>query len=160
MNNKYTDKINEVLQYSKEEALRLQNNYIGPEHLMLGILRDGENKASNILISKCNLDLTKLRKSIEKSIEDNSIGLNYNNISLNDLSRRILHLSILESRLLHSPSIDVEHLLLAIMKQNNNIPAQILKNNNISYKQIYDYLKLNLSNSDNSVSYDENDGFR
>jgi len=157
MNNKYTDKINEVLQYSKEEALRLQNNYIGPEHLMLGILRDGENKASNILISKCNLDLTKLRKSIEKSIEDNSIGLNYNNISLNDLSRRILHLSILESRLLHSPSIDVEHLLLAIMKQNNNIPAQILKNNNISYKQIYDYLKLNLSNSDNSVSYDEND---
>ena len=57
----YTDKLNKVLQYSKEEAIRLQNDFIGPEHIMLGILRDGDNKACDVLMDGCKIDIPELK---------------------------------------------------------------------------------------------------
>lgn len=152
----YTDKLNKVLQYSKEEAIRLQNDFIGPEHIMLGILRDGDNKACDVLMDGCKIDIPELKSSIENKIrgsfsqsEDNS------DVRLNDKSRGILHLCVLESKLLHSGQTDVEHLLLAIMKQKNNIPANILAEKNISYNDVYHNLKKETIPTKNEVGYDD-----
>ncbi len=157
MERNYTEKLNEILQYSKEEAIRLKNRYIGPEHIMLGILRDGNNIASDILTNEYKIDLSDLKNSIESEIHyDLTDDLRTNTITLNETSRSILHLSILESRLLHSNTIDVEHIFLAIMRQKNNIPAMILNNINVSYNNLHALFKNNSSPKD-SVEYDEND---
>ncbi len=160
MNNiNYSAKLNTILQYSKEEAQRLQDTYIGPEHIMLGILRDGENKASDILKQDYQLDLSSLKTTIESQIEHTNKEGNVNpsTISLNESSRNLLRLSILESHLLHSPSIDTEHLLLAIMKQKNNIPAMILREKSVNYNQLYSLLNTKVVSPSNAVGFDDDD---
>ena len=152
----YTNKLNQILQYSKEEALRLRNDYIGPEHIMLGILRDGENKAYQVLESSHNVDMTALKKKIESILSESShLKNDDSNITLNDKSRTILNLCVLESRLLRSKQTDVEHLLLAIMKQKNNIPATILNDNDISYSKLFKMIKENAPIIKDEVGYDD-----
>jgi len=156
MDKGYTDKFKEILQYSKEEALRLQNDYIGPEHLMLGIIRDGNNIASKILKNDYLIDLNSLKKSIEAKIDSNSINKDsHETLIMNDKSHNILHQCVLESHILRSSSIDVEHLLLAIMKQNNNIPSTILRENNVNYNSLYNSFKKITTTPQNAVGYDD-----
>ncbi len=152
----YTNKLNQILQYSKEEALRLQNDFIGPEHIMLGILRDGENKAYKVLESSHSIDMTELKKRIESILVNSSHSLDTDSkITLNDKSRTILNLCVLESRLLRSKETDVEHLLLAIMKQKNNVPATILSDNDFSYTKLFNMLKNNTPIKDEVEFEDE-----
>jgi len=143
MNIKYTEKLNQVLRYSREEAIRLQNNYIGPEHIMLGILRDGENEASRTLSSVCEVDLAALKESIEQEVKvtHGTASTDDSELALDSKSRSLLQLCVLESRLMRSNQIDVEHLLLAMLKQKNNIPATLLTAQNISYSQLYKAIK-------------------
>ena len=152
----YTNKLNQILQYSKEEALRLQNDFIGPEHIMLGILRDGENNAYKVLESSHDIDMIELRKQIETLLLESSNSSNtQSKLTLNDTSRTILNLCVLESKLLRSQQTDAEHLLLAIMKQKNNIPATILADNNISYSRLLHMLKEGNKPLKNEVRYEE-----
>ncbi|MBQ2181610.1 MAG: ATP-dependent Clp protease ATP-binding subunit, partial [Bacteroidaceae bacterium] len=143
MNNNYSQKITQILQYSKEEAIRLNNDYIGPEHIMLGILRDGESKAIDVLRDKCHLDLPAIKNRLESRLRRDVDGSAFNyaskDIAFNDKSNGVLRLCILESRLMRSKTADVEHLLLAIMKQKDNLPALILEDSNVNYNQLYDY---------------------
>ncbi|MBO7557227.1 MAG: ATP-dependent Clp protease ATP-binding subunit [Bacteroidaceae bacterium] len=143
MNNNYSQKITQILQYSKEEAIRLNNDYIGPEHIMLGILRDGESKAIDVLRDKCHLDLPAIKNRLESRLRRDVDGSAFNyaskDIAFNDKSNGVLRLCILESRLMRSKTADVEHLLLAIMKQKDNLPALFLEDSNVNYNQLYDY---------------------
>lgn len=158
-NSNYTEKLTQVLRYSKEEAIRLQSNYIGPEHLMLGILRDGENLASQALSIVCSVDLAELKQSIEEQVKVTHPNDEQSDseLTLDSKSRILLQLCVLESRLLHSKEIDVEHLLLAILKQKNNIPATILGNHHISYNQLYKAFKQQKEEVRNEIGYDEDD---
>ena len=130
----------DVIEYSREEAGRLQNSYIGPEHLLLGILRDGTGRAIDAL-HHLNADLSAIKKEIEDEIR-NELDSNVQTfeIIVSKISEKILRMSILEAKLLQNELVDSEHLLLAIMKEGENIAARILQNNNVKYKPIYDFL--------------------
>lgn len=140
MTNNYSDRLRDVIEYSREEAGRLQNSYIGPEHLLLGILRDGTGRAIDAL-HHLNADLSAIKKEIEDEIR-NELDSNVQTfeIIVSKISEKILRISILEAKLLQNELVDSEHLLLAIMKEGENIAARILQNNNVKYKPIYDFL--------------------
>ncbi len=134
----FSDNVTDILRYSHEEAGRLGNNYIGPEHLLLGIIRAGEGKAFDILLT-LNLDLLRLKKSIESSIRSNgeifSIGAN---IPLLKTTEKILKFVPLEARQFGFYTADSEHLLLAILKDKTNLVSEILMVENVSYDTVRD----------------------
>ena len=141
MTENYSELLKQVLQYSKEEATRLGNDYIGPEHLLLGIIRDGDNRAIDALQRGSNLDVMTIKSQLEKRIRRNEqLTFGANDISLNDTSNSVLRLSILESRLMRAQSVGVEHLLLAIMKHKDNLPAHILEDSDASYDSLFKFL--------------------
>lgn len=143
MDNQFSQKVSEVIVYSKEEANRLQNNYIGPEHLLLGLIRDGEGKAIEIL-SKLNIDLQEIKQQIEAKLRDktNIQAYSENDIVLTNETSRILKMCILEARLLKNTVADTEHILLAILKDKNNLAAGVLEQHDIEYRNVYEQLSL------------------
>lgn len=158
MSNQYTQKLSQILTYSKEEAIRLGNDFIGPEHMLLGIIRDGENVAMTTLLEKFNLDIAKLKSNLESMLRDQAITLQSNDISFNDKSSTVLRLSILEARLKKSKASDAEHLILAIMKQKDNLAARILEDSNVTYQALSNALSLPTPTAPKAgVSLDEED---
>ncbi len=158
MLNQYSDNVNQILSYSKEEAIRLNNDYIGPEHLMLGILRDRDNLAAHLLVQKFLINPDILRHQIEKNVENTDIPIYSNDIALNSKSTAVLRLSILESRLTKSKESQPEHLLLAIMKHKDNIPAKILGDTGVTYMELYNSITQLSSQPKNSgVDFDEDE---
>ena len=160
MNNNYSQKVNQILQYSKEEALRLNNDYIGPEHILLGILRDGENKAFDTLVNHCRVDVGQLKMQLESKVRAvTPSGFKYTtrDISLNDKSSGILRLCILESRLMRSKLADAEHLLLAIMKQKDNLPAKMLEDSNVNYDQLFKAFSKPAVHPKGTVGFEDDD---
>lgn len=141
MNNPFSQRISDVIQFGKEEANRLRNNYIGPEHLLLGIIREGEGKAVQILES-LYVDLKQVKKEIEDELRlAAEASDNYSEeITFNEKASKILKMSILESRMLKSPTTDTEHMLLAIMRENQNRASQVLEENEVTYQKVIDKL--------------------
>ena len=139
MNNPFSQRISDVIQFGKEEANRLRNNYIGPEHLLLGIIREGEGKAVQILES-LYVDLKQVKKEIEDELRlAAEASDNYSEeITFNEKASKILKMSILESRMLKSPTTDTEHMLLAIMRENQNRASQVLEENEVTYQKVMD----------------------
>jgi ATP-dependent Clp protease ATP-binding subunit ClpC len=137
MDAKFSQRIKDVLTYSKEEAIRLGNKEIGPEHLFLGILREGEGVAINVLIS-LRVNLYELRKDIEATLA--SAGpvkvTETDNIPLLKSSERVLKLVYLEAKSLKNTTIDTGHLLLAIIKDEDSIISRVLYEHNISYEKV------------------------
>src|ERR1035437_462417 len=116
MEAKFSQRVKDVISYSREEALRLQNDYIGVEHLLLGIIREGEGLAIKIL-TYLGTDLSELRKNIEQSLKVNvNKTRNLENIPLVKQAERILKSTYLEARVSKSDLIGTEHLLLSILK--------------------------------------------
>ena len=141
MNNQFTQRVSDVIQFSKEEANRLRNNSIRPEHLLLGLIREGEGKAVRILQS-LYVDLQKIKQNLEDELRlqaDMSDAYS-EDITFDSQASRILKMSILEARVLKSPATDTEHMLLAIMKENQNKASQILEENEVTYQKIWDKL--------------------
>ena len=112
----------DVIEYSREEAARLQNSYIGPEHLMLGIIRDGEGKAVQAL-RELNVDEWDIKRKIEQEIK--------NTIDAEDAVQHDIAIS---------KKTGTEHLLLAILKEEFNVAAKVLNEVGITYRSIYNYL--------------------
>lgn len=141
MNNPFSQRISDVIQFSKEEANRLRNNYIGPEHLLLGLIREGEGKAVQIL-KDLYVDLEMVKKTLENDLRSSAITPeNYSeDITFDEKASKILKMSILESRILKSPATDTEHMLLAIMRENQNKASQILEENEVTYQKVMDKL--------------------
>lgn len=138
MNYKYSDRITRILGYSKEEALRLNNDYIGPEHIMLGMIRDGESDALTSIKSKLCIDMDGIKHEIEDSLRKEESLKTSTDIALDQKSTTIMRLAVLEARLMRSEESDVEHVLLAMMKHNNNMVARIFRERHVTYKDMYD----------------------
>lgn len=135
----FSQQVRDALLYSREEAERLGNNYIGPEHLLLGVLREPQCKAVDLLRA-FNVDLARVKQKIESQIrtEDKVVA---NDIPLLKTTDKILKIILLEVRALGDKEADTEHLLLAILKDNNNFAVEVLKAEHIDYVMIRDYLQ-------------------
>jgi ATP-dependent Clp protease ATP-binding subunit ClpC len=137
MDAKFSQRIKDVLSFSKEEAIRLGNNEIAPEHMLLGILREGEGVAIDILVS-LGANLYQLKKDIEAVIAPpGPIKVtDSENIPLLKTSERILKLVYLEAKSLKKSTIDTGHLLLAILKDENTAISRVLTDHNIDYGKV------------------------
>lgn len=143
MENNFSQRVRKIMSYSREEAGRLQNSYLGPEHLMLGILRNGEGLAVQAL-NDFGIDLNDLKLDVDsRIISQQDMPLNSDNkeVVLTKSTEKILRLSILEARLTKSKETDSEHLLLAILKDSDNIAAQTLESRNLNYAGAFMYIK-------------------
>ena len=143
MNNQFSPRVSDIIIYSKEEANRLRSKQIGPEHLLLGMLREGEGKAIEIL-SKLKTNLTSIKKQIETILKaDADVLLSSNaDIPMSSEAAKILKMCILEARKMKREVADTEHVLLAILKDGNNIAASVLEENYINYSNVLEQLSL------------------
>ena len=141
MSNEFTQQVSDIVVYGKEEANRLQNSHIEPEHLLLGIIRDGECKAAEILKS-FYLDLKAIKSELETQLREKSIpGYYSQDISFSPEASKILTLSLLEAKLMNEKKVDTPHILLAIMRDNQNNASKVLEENDVTYAKIADRLK-------------------
>ena len=159
MEAKFSQRVKDVLSFSREEALRLGNDYIGIEHFLLGMIREGEGKAIQVLIH-LGVDLSKLRKNIEDSIQgDNTKEIEIDNIPLIKQAERILRITYLEAKTFNSDLIRTEHLLLAILKDENNIVTKSVESYGVDYDSVKDEFRTIITNSDSKLSLDPKDEF-
>ena len=137
MNNQFTQRVSDIIMYSKEEANRLRNSYIGPEHLLLGLIREGEGKAIEILFN-LQINLQDIKNQLEAIVKNNAENdTTYDeNISFNEKASKVLKLCILEAKLLRNIAADSEHILLAIMKVKDNAAFHVLESNGVTYEKI------------------------
>ncbi len=158
MEAKFSQRVKDVLSYSREEAIRLGNDYIGLEHLLLGIIREGEGMAIQIL-SYFGIDLAKIRKEIEMAVASSpgSKVKSADNIPLIKQAERALKITYLEAKLFNSELIGTEHLLLAILKDNDNIVTRAFSNYGVDYDAVKDELKAIMSNAENDPNADPKD---
>ena len=158
MEAKFSQRVKDVLSYSREEAIRLGNDYIGLEHLLLGIIREGEGLAIQIL-TYFGIDMSKIRKEIEMAVANNTENKlkSVDNIPLVKQAERALKITYLEAKLFNSDLIGTEHLLLAILKDNDNIVTRSFNNYGVDYDAVKDELKAIISNSENDTGLDPKD---
>ena len=134
MDNNFSPQVKEIISYSREEALRLGNDFIGTEHLVLGLIRDGENTAIKILKS-LSIDLYELRKEIEMAVKDKTGKniANINSLPLTKQAEKVIRITVLEAKSQKSPMVESEHLMLSILKNKENIATQILNQFEVDY---------------------------
>mgnify|MGYP001294186983 FL=1 len=137
MDSKFSPRLNEVLSFSREEALRLGHSAIGPEHFLLGILREGHGSAV-IILKALDVDLTALRKIVESSIVNNekSEFMNSNNLELKKQAARAVKLAHLELMIFKSVEIKTIHLLLSMLKDEDSIVTLSLNKFNVDYESV------------------------
>jgi len=126
MEGNFSNRVRDVISYSREEAIRLGHDYIGTEHLLLGIIREGEGIAVKIL-RNLGCDLFKLKKSIEDTVRSTGGTLTVGNIPLTKQAEKVLKITYLEAKLYKSDVIGTEHLLLSLLRDDENLAAQILQ---------------------------------
>jgi ATPases with chaperone activity, ATP-binding subunit len=157
-NNNYTEKLNRIIGHSKEEALRLLNGYIGPEHLVLAIFRDNTNNAVEAL-RDLSINIQGIKKQIDEEIRNTAEtdSIVQDKIAITKTAERIIRMSMLESRLFKAQETDTEHLLLAILKEQFSTAARILNEHGLFYRDFYDLLikKAGLSDFVDDFNNDE-----
>ncbi|MDR2853782.1 MAG: ATP-dependent Clp protease ATP-binding subunit [Prevotellaceae bacterium] len=139
MTAKYTEQLQNTYIYSVQEAERLGNNYVGPEHLLLGLLRHGGGKAIDIL-NDANVNLSKIKANIESQIRTDLVPTG-KAIPVLKSTEKIKVLTELESRSLSAETVDTEHLLLAILKEKNNKAAEVLGKENFDYNKAISFFE-------------------
>ena len=156
MNNQFSQRVSDIITYSKEEANRLRNRYIGPEHLLLGMLRDGGGKAIEILM-KLDIDLKQVKKRIENFLRDSEDDtlLPDADVPLSPMAAKILKMCILEARILKSSTADAEHVLLAILKDGDNLAATVLEENQVNYQAVFEQLTMKSTNPNAGMGFPE-----
>jgi ATP-dependent Clp protease ATP-binding subunit ClpC len=134
MDNNFSAQVKEIISYSREEALRLGNDFIGTEHLVLGLIRDGENMAIKILKS-LNIDIFELRKEIEVAVKDKTGKniANINSLPLTKQAEKVIRITVLEAKATKSTLVESEHLMLSILKNKENVATQILHQFDVDY---------------------------
>jgi ATP-dependent Clp protease ATP-binding subunit ClpC len=157
MEAKFSQRVKDVLIFSREEAQRLGNDYIGLEHLLLGIIREGEGLAVRIL-RNLGIDLPDVRKQIEMAVATQKEKLSTSdNLPLIKQAERALKITYLEARIYNSELIGTEHLLLAILKDENNIVTKTLQGLSVSYDSVKDELRSILSSDKDEPRFDPKD---
>ena len=135
MEGNLSNRVQDVIRLSREEAIRLGHDYIGTEHLLLGIIREGEGIAIKIL-RNLNCDLYKLKKGIEDSVRTPGGTMTMGNVPLTKQAEKVLKITYLEAKLYKSEVIGTEHLLLSLLRDDDNIAAQVLHQFNIHYDNV------------------------
>jgi ATP-dependent Clp protease ATP-binding subunit ClpC len=143
MEAKFSNRVKEVISLSREEALRLGHDYIGTEHLLLGMIREGEGVAVSIL-KKLGVPMDELRNAIERAVKGtaNHNVKNMANIPLTRQSEKVLKITYLEAKIFKSQLIGTEHLLLSILRDEDNIATQILNKFEINYDSVKEMLEM------------------
>jgi len=145
MEAKFSPEVKEVISNSRDEAMRLRHQHIGIEHLLLGLIREGEGTAIKVLKS-LNLDVVLVRKAVEDAVRGNS-GLSEastNNLPLTKQAEKVLKITILEAKLYKSDTVSTEHLMLSILKNKDNIATRVLNQFEVDYdtfKAELEYMK-------------------
>ena len=154
MDDNFSPRVKDVIAYSKEEALRLGHDFIGTEHLMLGLLRDGDGKAIEIL-TNLSVDLDSLRRKVEilsPANPNTSTAINEKkNLHLTRQAERALKTTFLEAKLFQSTSINTAHLLLCILRNENDPTTKLLNKLKVDYDNVKDEFKMILSQEDGYV---------
>jgi ATP-dependent Clp protease ATP-binding subunit ClpC len=158
MDNNFSSQVKEIISFSREEALRLGNDFIGTEHLLLGLIREGDNTAVRILKS-FNVDLYELRKEIELAVKDKTGKniANINSLPLTKQAEKVIRVTVLEAKALKSPTVETEHLMLSILKNKENIATQILNQFDVDYELFRQELGIVKSNDVRAEYQEEND---
>lgn len=158
MEAKFSNRVKEVISLSREEALRLGHDYIGTEHLLLGMIREGEGVAISLL-KKLGVSLDELRLSVEQATKGTAISnvKNLANIPLTRQSEKVLKITYLEAKIFKSQLIGTEHLLLSILRDEDNIATQILEKFDINYEVVKELLEYQTENPITSSDTDEGD---
>ncbi|PQB04320.1 ATP-dependent Clp protease ATP-binding subunit [Aureitalea marina] len=154
MDDNFSPRVKDVIAYSKEEALRLGHDFIGTEHLMLGLLRDGNGKAVSIL-NALDVDLNHLRRKVEilspANPNSGDGGNDKKNLHLTRQAERALKTTFLEAKLFQSNSINTAHLLLCILRNENDPTTKLLNKMRVDYDGVKDQFKLLIANDENFV---------
>lgn len=151
MEAKFSQRVKDVLSYSREEALRLGNDYIGLEHLLLGLIREGEGKAMHLLAYH-NVDINQLKGRIERTIQKSESQVrDSTNLPLVKQAEKVLKITYLEARLFRSEFIGTEHLLLAILKDHDSFVSKLLAVQGVTYESVKKEIS-NIPDLDNTGS--------
>jgi len=154
MDDNFSPRVKDVIAFSKEEALRLGHDFIGTEHLMLGLLRDGNGKAINIL-NALDIDLNHLRRKVEiLSPANPNVAVASNekkNLHLTRQAERALKTTFLEAKLFQSTSINTAHLLLCILRNENDPTTKLLNKLKVDYDNVKEQFKFMITNDDNYI---------
>lgn len=141
MDANFSARAKDVLSYSREEALRLGNDYLGVEHILLGILREGEGLAIKLLL-EFQVDLQRIRLELEKTLKENRVkSITANNIPLVRQAEKVLKITYLEAKLFKSAKVGTEHILLAILREENNLATRTLNKYGVIYENIKEELE-------------------
>ncbi len=157
MEGNFSNRVQDVIRLSREEALRLGHDYIGTEHLLLGILREGEGIAVKIL-RNLGIDLYKVKKTVEDTVRSSGMTMTIGNIPLTKQAEKVLKITYLEAKLYKSEVIGTEHLLLSLLRDDDNIAAQILNQFNIHYDAVRNELDNVISGKPTSPPQREHHG--
>ncbi len=143
MDSNFSPKVKEIISYSREEALRLGNDFIGTEHLLLGLIREGEGLAVQVL-QAMQIDLFDLRKELEIAIRDknNRPVANINSLPLTKQAEKVIRITVLEAKALKSPTVETEHLMLSILKNKEAVATQILHQSEVDYERFKNELAI------------------
>jgi len=158
MEAKFSNRVKEVISLSREEALRLGHDYIGTEHLLLGMIREGEGVAVGLL-KKLGVSLEELRTALEQATKGTATSnvKNLANIPLTRQSEKVLKITYLEAKIFKSQLIGTEHLLLSILRDEDNIATQILEKFDVTYEVVKELLEYQTENPLASSDTDDSD---
>lgn len=149
MTSQFSPKVSEILAYSREEANRLASRSVGPEHLVLGILRE-KDSLLHLLFQRMNINLNDVKNELEDKVRQDVITETIigSELVLNEQASNILKLAVLEARIQHTQMVDVQHLILAILHdQVNNGAKEVLEGNHMTYEDTLTYLKTQKSSN-------------
>ncbi|MBT8223499.1 MAG: ATP-dependent Clp protease ATP-binding subunit, partial [Eudoraea sp.] len=162
MDDNFSPRVKDVIAYSKEEALRLGHDFIGTEHLMLGLLRDGNGKAISIL-DALDVDLDHLRRKVEILSPANPNSGNSQkdkkNLHLTRQAERALKTTFLEAKLFQSSSINTAHLLLCILRNENDPTTKLLHKLKVDYDGVKDQFKSMITSEDDYIEPTTSESF-
>jgi ATP-dependent Clp protease ATP-binding subunit ClpC len=159
MEAKFSPRVRDVISYSREEAIRLGHDYIGTEHLLLGLIREGDGKALKTL-KALDIDPLRLKKTIEDNIRGSATNnTNFVNIPLTKQAEKVLKITYLEAKIFKTDIIGTEHLLLSILRDEDNLASQILSQYGITYDIFKAAIENNISEVKNEMPAEDEEFF-
>jgi ATP-dependent Clp protease ATP-binding subunit ClpC len=159
MEAKFSPRVKDVISYSREEAIRLGHDYIGTEHLLLGLIREGDGKAIKTL-KALDIDTIRLKRSIEDAIRGTATGnANLVNIPLTKQAEKVLKITYLEAKIFKTDIIGTEHLLLSILRDEDNLASQILAQYGVAYDVFKSAIENNITETKNEMSSDSEEEY-
>ena len=159
MTSQFSPKVSEILAFSREEAARLASRSVGPEHLLLGIIREKDSPITELFI-RMDIDLKSVKTELENKVREDEISevIKTSELVLNEKASNILKLAVLEARIQHTQLVDVQHLLLAILHdQVNNGAKEVLEFNNMTYENALAVLQKEVSPTQDGIGLPDED---